>query len=137
MLVFRLAQVGVTYLRHYFIAEPDGPVQDRPAVLDECLAVGGKSRFVRRIVVSSNNRQASTRTIYDGSLIRLSDIEVGYTLRSDKLKDLGCSSIRFYLVGNNIWMHSNWDMLDPETGSANGSAYPLSRKINLGVKMNF
>ena len=86
---------------------------------------------------ASNNRQASTRTIYDGSLIRLSDIEVGYTLRSDKLKDLGCSSIRFYLVGNNIWMHSNWDMWDPETGSANGSAYPLSRKINLGVKMNF
>ena len=29
-------------------------VQGRPAVLDECLAGGGKSRFVRRIVVASS-----------------------------------------------------------------------------------
>ena len=86
---------------------------------------------------ADNNRQTSTRTLYDGSLLRLSDVELGYTLRSEKLKELGCSSIRFYLVGNNLWLHSNWDMWDPETGSANGSAYPLSRKINLGVKMNF
>lgn len=86
---------------------------------------------------SSNNRQISTRTIYDGSLLRLSDAEIGYTIKAKWLKTIGCQAIRVYAVGNNLALFSNWKLWDPETGSSNGSAYPLSRKVNLGVKMTF
>lgn len=86
---------------------------------------------------STNNQRTSTKTIYDGSLIRLSDVEVGYTFRADWLKKWGCQALRIYFVGNNLWMYSPWDMWDPETGSQDGSSYPLTRKYNFGIRLTF
>lgn len=86
---------------------------------------------------SANNQKASTRTIYDGSLLRLSDLEVGYTFRGKHLKSWGCQSLRVYFVGSNLLLFSPWDMWDPESGSTNGSNYPLVRKFNLGVRISF
>ena len=86
---------------------------------------------------SANNQKASTRTIYDGSLLRLSDLEVGYTFRGKHLKSWGCQSLRVYFVGSNLLLFSPWDMWDPESGSTNGSNYPLARKFNLGVRISF
>lgn len=86
---------------------------------------------------SANNQKASTRTIYDGSLLRLSDLEVGYTFRGKHLKSWGCQSLRAYFVGSNLLLFSPWDMWDPESGSTNGSNYPLARKFNLGVRISF
>lgn len=86
---------------------------------------------------STNNMQTSTRTIYDGSLLRLSDLEAGYTFKGGFLKKLGCQSVRIYLVGSNLLLFSPWKMWDPETGSRNGSNYPLARKVNIGARMTF
>lgn len=86
---------------------------------------------------STNNQHASTKTIYDGSLLRLSDVEAGYTFTGRWLKSWGCQALRVYFVGSNLWMHSNWDLWDPETGSSNGSAYPNTRKYNFGVRLTF
>lgn len=86
---------------------------------------------------NTNNQKTSTKTIYDGSLIRLSDVEAGYTFRGDWLSNWGCQAFRVYFVGSNLWMHSPWDMWDPETGSSDGSRYPLTRKFNFGVRFTF
>ena len=86
---------------------------------------------------SANNQKASTRTIYDGSLLRLSDLELGYTFRGKHLKSWGCEALRVYFVGSNLLLFSPWDMWDPESGSSNGSNYPLARKFNLGVRITF
>lgn len=86
---------------------------------------------------SSNNWQTSTRTIYDGSLLRLSDIEVGYTFDKKISRYLHLSSLRIYGVANNVALWSKWKMWDPETGSGNGGRYPLTRKINFGLKVTF
>lgn len=86
---------------------------------------------------STNNQKTSTKTIYDGSLIRLSDVEVGYTLKTKWLKKISCDALRVYFVGSNLWMHSPWDMWDPESGSSDGSSYPLTRKFNFGVRFTF
>ncbi|TFZ24576.1 hypothetical protein DM870_26430, partial [Escherichia coli] len=45
---------------------------------------------------SANNWQASTRTIYDGSFLRLSDVELGYTFRSDWMQRLKMKRLRLY-----------------------------------------
>ena len=86
---------------------------------------------------NTNNQKMSTKTIYDGSLIRLSDVEAGYTFKGDWLQKCGCQAFRLYFVGSNLWMHSAWDMWDPETGSSDGSSYPLTRKFNFGVRFTF
>ena len=103
------------------------------------IATNVDARYPRlTATANANNMQTSTRTIYDGSLIRLSDLEFGYTLAgNDFIKRFGCQSVRFYLVGTNILRWSPWTMWDPETGSRNGNAYPLSRKINIGARLTF
>ncbi len=86
---------------------------------------------------NTNNQKTSTKTIYDGSLLRLSDVELGYTFKGNWLKKWGCQAFRLYFVGSNLWMYSPWDMWDPETGSSDGSSYPLTRKYNFGVRFTF
>lgn len=86
---------------------------------------------------NTNNTVMSTRTIYDGSLLRLSDLELGYTFKGNALQTIGCSQARVYLVGTNLLLFSPFKMWDPETGSTNGSSYPLQKKINIGVRLTF
>lgn len=86
---------------------------------------------------NTNNTVQSDRTLYDGSLIRLSDLEFGYSFKPEGLEKFGCSQARIYVVGTNLLTFSPWKMWDPETGSSDGSKYPLVRKINMGVRLTF
>ncbi|SFS32615.1 TonB-linked outer membrane protein, SusC/RagA family [Porphyromonadaceae bacterium NLAE-zl-C104] len=86
---------------------------------------------------STNNWQASTRNIYSGNLIRLNDIEFGYTVPKKHISFLGMENLRIYFLANNVALFSDWDMWDPETGSQNGNKYPLPRKFNFGFRTTF
>lgn len=86
---------------------------------------------------STNNWQASTRNIYNGNLIRLNDIEFGYTIPKKHISFLGMESLRFYFLANNVVLFSDWNMWDPETGTPNGNKYPLPRKFNFGLRTTF
>lgn len=86
---------------------------------------------------STNNWQPSTRNIYDGSLLRLADIELGYTINQKMISFTGLQSIRLHILATNVALFSPWDMWDPETGTPNGNKYPLPRKINLGIRVTF
>jgi len=86
---------------------------------------------------SSNNNQASTRNIYNGRLLRLSDLEIGYTFDKKLIAPLGIKSLRVYVLGNNVALISKWKLWDPETGTQNGDKYPLTRKFNFGIRTTF
>ena len=86
---------------------------------------------------STNNWQASTRNIYDGSLLRLADIEVGYSFNKKWIAPIGMKALRIYVLANNVALMSKWDMWDPETGTSNGNKYPLPRKVNFGIRTTF
>lgn len=86
---------------------------------------------------SSNNWQASSRNIYNGNLLRLADIELGYSFKKKWLAPIGMQALRFYVLANNVALFSKWDMWDPETGTSNGNKYPLPRKINFGIRTTF
>jgi len=86
---------------------------------------------------STNNWQPSTRNIYDGSLLRLSDIELGYNVNKKHLSQWGVQGLRIYVLANNVALFSKWKMWDPETGTPNGNKYPLPRKINFGIRTTF
>lgn len=86
---------------------------------------------------SSNNWQASTKTTYNGSFLRLADIELGKSLSKDLLQMIHMKYLRFYVHVNNAAVFSKWKMWDPETGDNDGGKYPLQRKINFGIMAKF
>ncbi|MBD1420343.1 SusC/RagA family TonB-linked outer membrane protein [Sphingobacterium chuzhouense] len=86
---------------------------------------------------SANNWQRSTRTIYDGSFLRLTEMELGYSIKPVFLQRLKVSNLRIYALANNVATFSSWTMWDPETGSSDGRNYPLQRKFNFGFRATF
>ncbi|MGL4805333.1 MAG: SusC/RagA family TonB-linked outer membrane protein [Bacteroidales bacterium] len=86
---------------------------------------------------SSNNYQASTATLRDGSFLRLKNVEIGYTLPKSVLKATFLSNFRVYMAGNNLATFSKVKLWDPEKGNGDGSGYPPSRIVSLGITANF
>jgi TonB-linked SusC/RagA family outer membrane protein len=87
--------------------------------------------------VSANNNQASTWWLRNGSFLRLKSTEVGYSLSGWKaLKVIGVQSSRIYFSTENLFVLSPFKLWDPEMG-LNGLAYPLNRRFNIGVQLNF
>lgn len=73
-----------------------------------------------------------------GAFLRLKNAEVGYTLPKSVCNKLLLKSIRVFLSGENLLTFApdikSWD---PETGSRDGRGYPLMRKVNMGLSVNF
>lgn len=86
---------------------------------------------------SSNNSQNSTFNQRDGSFLRLKNLEIGYSLPKSVLNKIVVKSLRFYLSGNNLITFSSFDLWDPEKGGGDGSGYPPSRVITLGLNASF
>lgn len=77
---------------------------------------------------------SATTYLYDGSYIRLKNVEVAYTFGKDALSSIGISSLRVFLNGNNLLMWTNM----PDDREVNGdmnTAYPTVRRINLGLNI--
>lgn len=79
-----------------------------------------------------------TRYFYDGSFIRLKNIELSYTFTGGWVKSLGISNLNLYLNGNNLWV---WTRMPDDresnfagTGWASQGAYPTVKRINFGLK---
>ena len=77
---------------------------------------------------------------YDGSFIRLKNMEIAYTFKGNWLQSFGISSMRVFLNGNNLWV---WSRMPDDresnfagTGLGSQGAYPTVKRFNLGFKMN-
>lgn len=72
-----------------------------------------------------------TRYLFDGSYIRLKNVEIAYTIKGAWLKKMGISTCRIYVNGNNLYM---WTKMpdDREIGSSSDGVYPTMRRFNLG-----
>ena len=86
---------------------------------------------------NTNNWQTSTRTLYSGNLLRLADVELGYTFPKKMIEKIGMKGLRVYVLANNVALFSPWKLWDPETASMNGRRYPLPRKFNFGIRTSF
>ncbi len=79
-----------------------------------------------------------TQYLYDGSYLRLKNVEVAYTWTKGWIKKLGFSSLKIYLNGNNLFLITKMpDDRESNYGwSGGGGAYPTVRRFNLGFKLN-
>ena len=71
---------------------------------------------------NTNNSQNSTWWLRNMSMLRMKDIEVGYTL---------------YAKGSNLLTFSAFDLWDPELDTQNGAKYPIMKSVSFGIDVNF
>lgn len=87
----------------------------------------------------------TTRNIEDGSFLRLSNVNLGYTLPKSFTQKAKISSIRVYVSGSNLWLWTKYKGPDPEinvSSSATVLGYdlgtpPVPRVIQAGANITF
>ncbi|MCM1111044.1 MAG: TonB-dependent receptor [Clostridium sp.] len=84
-----------------------------------------------------NNYRASTFWARSMSYLRLKNLEVGYSLPQGVLESLRMVSARFFFQATNLVTFSDFKLWDPEMGSNNGEAYPLTKSFTLGLTVSF
>ncbi len=85
----------------------------------------------------------STRTLEDGSFLRLKTVQLGYTLPKKLIKSI--SSLQVYASAQNLITWSNYSGMDPEVSTRNSiltpgfdySAYARNRILTMGLKVAF
>ena len=106
----------------------------------------GTSNTVPRTVsgASINTDLFSDFMVEDASFVRLQNVQLGYTLDQDALKNTGIDKIRFYISGNNLFTITDYKGYDPSAGTdgpiGNGidkGFYPVASSYLLGVNLNF
>jgi TonB-linked SusC/RagA family outer membrane protein len=88
---------------------------------------------------NENNIQESTWWLRDMSMLRLKNVEIGYSLPQKLTERAGINRARFYLRGTNLLCFSGFKLWDPElsTPSNNGLRYPIMRSFSIGLDITF
>lgn len=98
-----------------------------------------------RISNSAHNYRVSDYFIQDGSLFRLRNITLGYTLPSTLTDRIKMQKVRVYVTGANVWTLQNYRGYSPEFPNSGNSyevgldfgAYPVMKSWQGGVELTF
>jgi TonB-linked SusC/RagA family outer membrane protein len=86
---------------------------------------------------NENNLQESTWWLKDMSMLRLKNLEVGYTLPQKWTDAIWISRARVYVRGANLLCFSKFKLWDPELDTTNGLKYPIMRSFSIGLDITF
>jgi len=84
--------------------------------------------------------------IQDAGFVRLKKVSLGYTLSNEWLtSSTGLRSVKFSVTGNNLWISTNYDGIDPSTnltGPSNGRGLdyfnnPNTRSVVFTLRVNY
>lgn len=84
----------------------------------------------------SHNYRDSDLWLRDASYIRLKNVELGYSFPSSFAQKMHVGSLRVFMSGYNLLTFDNFKVSDPES-DPNGTAYPLIKVMNFGLKVGF
>ena len=91
-------------------------------------------------MLSGNATSNGFYYLKDGTQWRIKNAELAYRVDNGFLKKIGINKMNIFLNGNNLFLYSHLNE-DRETGGKRDndhvSAYPITRRINLGVKIEF
>ncbi|SEL74148.1 TonB-dependent receptor [Parapedobacter koreensis] len=93
----------------------------------------------------ANKSEVSSRSVEDGSYLRLKNLTIGYNIEEPKLRHLGVSTLRVYVSAQNIWTVTNYSGYDPEVSFQDSNinvgldygSYPNVKSWTLGVRIGF
>lgn len=88
----------------------------------------------------------SDRYVYDGSYIRLKNIQLAYNVPLDSFLVKGIKGLQVFVSGQNLLTISNYPWYDPDVNTKGGSsslnqgvdhyAYPVAKSYSFGVKLS-
>jgi hypothetical protein len=117
-------------------------VVDRSVVSDLWLPASNPNGNYRVPVynLGGDVNNSGTYNMVDGTMWRLKNAEIGYRFSGVALTKLGIGSMRLFVNGNDLWLFSYLNE-DRETGDVrandNTLKYPMTKRINMGVKIEF
>lgn len=86
----------------------------------------------------SNNLQPSNFWMVSAAYMRLKNVQLGYTLPAQLLKNKAVSSVRFYASGTNLFTMSKMPLgMDPESPETVQNSTPLLSTYTFGVEVKF
>lgn len=108
----------------------------------------GKTPILERGANFSNTTVFNSYYLEDGSYLRCKQLQIGFTLPSDKLSRIGIDRLRIYVQAANLFTITKYSGLDPElqTSDINNNTnfgidlgnYPSNQKsYNVGVNLGF
>lgn len=112
-------------------------------MLDRWVGEGTSNRIPRFVLGDNTNWQSSDLYVYDGSYLRLKNIQLGYTLPQKWTKKAFISSLRFFVSGENLLTFTKYHGFDPEISSGGTSlgidygVYPQSKVWTIGANITF
>lgn len=83
--------------------------------------------------ISDNNRSESTRWLENGSYMRVRNIEIGYNFSKNAVSQIGFTSARLFISGQNLLTVTKYKGLDPDVIGNQDPNNPQSRILERGV----
>jgi TonB-linked SusC/RagA family outer membrane protein len=81
--------------------------------------------------------------VYDGSYVRIKQIQLGYTLPSSVMNKMKIDHLRFYVSLDDYFTFTKYPGMDPEAGSNNNNSqgvdrgvYPMPKKFLMGLQIS-
>ena len=112
-------------------------------MLNRWTGEGTSDRYPRFVLGDSVNWQSSDLMVYDGSYLRLKNIQLGYTLPEKLTKKAFISRLRVFVAAENLLTLTKYHGYDPEISSGGTSlgidygVYPQARTFSFGVNVAF
>lgn len=86
---------------------------------------------------NQNNHLPSTWWLKDMSFLRLKTLQLAYNIPDNFCHKLGLSNASIYLMGMNLFYFSKWKLWDPELNTSDGSMYPNTTSVSVGLNLTF
>ncbi|WP_198411367.1 SusC/RagA family TonB-linked outer membrane protein [Marinimicrobium alkaliphilum] len=130
-----MVNTGFQHLTDFVSLNAGSNYGDR--VLDSWSPENANSTIPALTLADNNNEgRASTYFYEDASYLKLRNLSLGYTPGPDFWSRLGAQGGRFYIQGSNLLTitPSSTISKDPE---APGAAFPIPRRLTIGLNVNF
>lgn len=86
---------------------------------------------------NAHNAQASDWWLKDMSMIRLKNVELGYSLPTTLIQRAAMEYARVFVRGTNLFQLSKFKLWDPELDTNNGLKYPIMATYSVGLQVRF
>lgn len=97
------------------------------------------ARFPRPIYGGGTNTHVSSSFVQNGSYIRLKNLQIGYSLPEEFVRQVKVEKIRVFVSGQDIWTATKawYKYFDPESPNNASYSYPFTSTYAFGLNVTF